>query len=105
MDFGYDARTEELRGQLLAFMDSHVYPAERVFAQQVAEAEAAGDIWQRPAVIDEVKAQARSQGLWNLFLTVRRHKDQIAEIAEKHGGGLSAVIIFSVSLFSSDKPE
>ncbi len=89
MDFGYDARTEELRDKLSAFMDSHVYPAERVFAEQVAQAEAAGDIWQRPAVIDELKAQARGQGLWNLFLTVRRHKDQIGEIAEKYGGGLT----------------
>ncbi len=89
MDFGYDARTEELRDTLFAFMDSHVYPAERVFAEQVAQAEAARDIWQRPAVIDELKAQARGQGLWNLFLTVRRHKDQIGEIAEKYGGGLT----------------
>ena len=89
MDFGYDARTEELRDKLLAFMDSHVYPAERVFADQVAAAEAAGDIWQRPAVIDELKAEARSQGLWNLFLTVRTHKDQIGELAEKYGAGLT----------------
>ena len=94
MDFGYDPRTEELRDKLLAFMDSHVYPAERVFAEQVARAEAAGDIWQRPAVIDELKAQARSQGLWNLFLTVRKrgdgnHGEQIGEIADKHGAGLT----------------
>ena len=89
MDFGYDARTEELRGTLHAFMDSHVYPAERVFANQVAEAEAAGKIWQRPAVIDDLKAEARRQGLWNLFLTVRQHKDQIGEIAAKHGAGLT----------------
>jgi acyl-CoA dehydrogenase len=89
VDFGYDARTEELRDKLLAFMDSHVYPAERVFAEQVAKAEAAGTIWQRPPVIDELKAQARRQGLWNLFLTVRKHKDQIGEIAAKHGAGLT----------------
>jgi acyl-CoA dehydrogenase len=89
VDFGYDARTEELRDKLLAFMESHVYPAEPTFAQQVSEAEASGDIWQRPAVIDELKAEARRQGLWNLFLTVRTHKDQIAAIAEKHGAGLT----------------
>jgi acyl-CoA dehydrogenase len=89
VDFGYDARTEELRDKLLAFMDSHVYPAERVFADQVAAAEAAGQIWQRPAVIDELKAAARSQGMWNLFLTVRTHKDQIGELAEKYGAGLT----------------
>ena len=68
MDFAYDDRTEQLSAQLQAFMDEHVYPAEKVFAAQVAEAEAAGRIWQRPAVIDELKAEARRQGLWNLFL-------------------------------------
>ncbi len=68
MDFAYDARTQQLRDQLLAFMDSHVYPAEQVFAEQVAEAAAAGRIWERPPVIDELKAEARSRGLWNLFL-------------------------------------
>ena len=31
MDFAFDDRTEELRGELLAFMDEHVYPAEPEF--------------------------------------------------------------------------
>jgi len=69
MEFGYDQRTEELRERLLAFMDSHVYPAEKVFAEQAAEAVAAGRRWERPPVIDELKAEARTRGLWNLFLT------------------------------------
>jgi acyl-CoA dehydrogenase len=96
VEFGYDARTEELRGKLLAFMDSHVYPAESVFAAQVAEAAASGDIWRRPAVIDELKTAARGQGLWNLFLTVRHAvpqtpngEDQAGQIAAKYGAGLT----------------
>ncbi len=36
MDFAFDARTEELRAELLDFMDEHVYPAEPVFDEQVA---------------------------------------------------------------------
>lgn len=28
MDFAFDARTEELRERLLAFMEEYVYPAE-----------------------------------------------------------------------------
>jgi acyl-CoA dehydrogenase len=72
MDFAFDARTEELRDKLLAFMDEHVYPAEPVFAAQVAELAADGQIWTRPPVIEELKSQARSQGLWNLFLTHRQ---------------------------------
>jgi acyl-CoA dehydrogenase len=46
-------------------MDSCVYPSEPVFAEQC---EQLGDSWERPAVIDELKVEARSRGLWNLFL-------------------------------------
>jgi acyl-CoA dehydrogenase len=69
MDFAYDERTEQLRERLLLFMDTHVYPAEKVFTEEVAEAAAAGRAWERPPIIDELKAEARSRGLWNLFLT------------------------------------
>jgi acyl-CoA dehydrogenase len=68
MDFAYDARTEELRGQLQAFIDEHIIPAEKVFEEQAAELAARGRGWERPAVMDELKAEARRQGLWNLFL-------------------------------------
>lgn len=65
MDFAFDARTEELRKRLLDFMAEHIYPAEPVFAQQVA---ASAGSWERPPVIEELKAKARELGLWNLFL-------------------------------------
>ncbi len=68
MDFGYDARTEEFRKRLQAFMDERVYPAEPVFAAQARANAQAGQPWQRPAVVAELKADARERGLWNLFL-------------------------------------
>ncbi len=68
MDFLYDDRTQELAQRLLDFMDSHVYPAEPVFAAQAAEAARAGDPWHRPPVVAELKTEARKRGLWNLFL-------------------------------------
>jgi acyl-CoA dehydrogenase len=65
MDFAFDQRTEELRAELLAFMDDEIYPAEPVFAEQVAKLD---DPWAKPAVIEDLKARARERGLWNLFL-------------------------------------
>lgn len=64
MDFAYDARTEELRERLLAFMDEFVYPAEPVFERQLHE----GEPWTIPPVIEDLKREARSRGLWNFFL-------------------------------------
>jgi acyl-CoA dehydrogenase len=65
MDFGFDARTQELHEALTDFMAECVYPAEPVFAAQVA---AADNPWDRPPIVDELKQEARRRGLWNLFL-------------------------------------
>ena len=65
MDFALSPRAAGLQEQLLAFMDSHVYPAEPVYAQQMTES---GDPSFHPPIIEELKTEARSRGLWNLFL-------------------------------------
>lgn len=64
MNFAYSPKVQELRERVQAFMDAHVYPAEKVFYQQVAE----GDRWQPTAIVEELKAKAKAEGLWNLFL-------------------------------------
>ena len=68
MDFAYDDRTQEWRERLLAFMGEHIFPAEPVFAEQAQAVARSGDPWRRPPVIEELKAEARRRGLWNLFL-------------------------------------
>ncbi|MFF3896710.1 acyl-CoA dehydrogenase family protein [Streptomyces sp. NPDC001812] len=65
MDFAFDARTEELRARLLAFMDEYVYPAEQVAHEQRA---GLASPWDTVPVVEDLKAEARRQGLWNLFL-------------------------------------
>jgi acyl-CoA dehydrogenase len=64
MDFEHSEKVETLRKRLTAFMDEHVHPNEAVFEQQVAE----GDRWQPVQLIEDLKREAREQGLWNLFL-------------------------------------
>ncbi|AXK34036.1 acyl-CoA dehydrogenase [Streptomyces armeniacus] len=70
MDFAFDARTEELRRQLLTFMEEHIRPAEAIAAEQRAALESP---WDTPPVVDELKAEARKHGLWNLFLPDRTY--------------------------------
>src|SRR6201988_4926496 len=67
MDFAFDARTEELRASLLEFMADWVYPAEPVFRAELAALENRW-AWTSVPVLGELRAQARSRGLWNLFL-------------------------------------
>ncbi len=64
MDFAFSAKTATLLEKLGAFMERHIYPNEaRYFA-----ALDAGDRWEPPALMEELKAKARDAGLWNLFL-------------------------------------
>ena len=65
MDFSLTPRAQDLKERLLAFMDERIYPAEAVYEEQMREA---GDPEFNPPVIEELKAEARSRGLWNLFL-------------------------------------
>ena len=64
MDFEYSAKTKGLQARLSAFMDAHVYPNEQRFGEEVDQ----GDRWQPIPLIEELKARARAEGLWNLFL-------------------------------------
>src|SRR5437763_5324041 len=50
-------------------MDSHVYPNEAVSSEQVRES---GDPYFQPPVMEEMKREAQSRGLWNLFLPDER---------------------------------
>ncbi|GAS89223.1 acyl-CoA dehydrogenase family protein [Mycolicibacterium brisbanense] len=62
--FEVTERARQYQSQLLEFMDSHVYPAEAVYDEQMR---AAGDPHFHPPVLEELKAEARRRGLWNLF--------------------------------------
>src|SRR6476646_4845241 len=68
VDFEPSARAVEYLGRLQDFMDSHVYPAEPVYARQRRALTAAGRPHDLPAVVEELKERARACGLWNLFL-------------------------------------
>ncbi len=67
MDFALDAKTEELRQALGEFMDSHVYPAEAIFHEQLAQLTDRW-AWDSVPVLAQLRTEARKRGLWNLFL-------------------------------------
>lgn len=91
MDFAYSEKVEDFRGRLFDFMDTHVYPAEPVYTAQM---EAAGDPNHFPQVIDDLKQEARSRGLWNLFLP-----------DSEHGAGLSVLEYAPLAEITGRSPE
>ncbi len=63
MNFEPSAKTMELQQRLQSFMDAHVYPNEKRFEEEVAR-----ERWKPARIVEELKAKARGEGLWNLFL-------------------------------------
>ena len=65
MLFPISDRAQEVSRRVAEFMDAHVYAAEPVYAQQL---DSGASRWTIPPVIDELKAKAKADGLWNMFL-------------------------------------
>jgi acyl-CoA dehydrogenase len=64
MDFELTDRCKEFQERLWAFMNERVLPAEELYEQQLAEA---GNPHAQPPIMEELKEEAHSRGLWNLF--------------------------------------
>ncbi len=76
MNFEHSGKVKELQARLTAFMEQHVYPAEKQFAAEMEAARRAGNPWQPAPVMEQLKDKARAADLWNLFLPAH----------EGHGG-------------------
>ena len=68
MDFEHSPSAREHLARLGDITAEHVYPAEPVYAAQRRELAAAGRPHDLPPVVEDLKREARSRGLWNLFL-------------------------------------
>jgi len=65
MNFEYSEKTQQLREQLLRFFDAHIYPNEKAVSEWVYNPENA---WKNWPGLENLKEEARKEGLWNLFL-------------------------------------
>jgi acyl-CoA dehydrogenase len=70
VDFEHSPRSIELQEKLLAFMDEHIYPNERAYAEQLMGQD---DVHAMPPIMATLKKEAKERGLWNLFLPDNEH--------------------------------
>ena len=59
MDFDYSPKTKELQARLIQFMDDHIYPAEKAYAEEMAAKTAAGRRWTPLQTIENLKPKAQ----------------------------------------------
>lgn len=107
MDFEHSARTQDLLERLIAFQEEEIAPREEPYhREQLART----DPWVVAPVIEELKAKARSTGLWNLFLPdedlgAGLSNVEYAPLAERMGRSLIASEVFNCNAPDSGNME
>ncbi len=102
MEFAYSEKVNELRSQLLAFMDRYIYPNEKVPHQQ---AEASGDLHHHSELVDELKIKARAEGLWNLFLPDKEHGAGLTNLEYAPLAEIMGRVAWSSEVFNCAAPD
>jgi acyl-CoA dehydrogenase len=99
MIFDYSEHTRHLLNRVERFMDEYVYPNEQTYQEQLRST---GELWYEPPILEELKAKAKQQGLWNLFLPESKvgaglSNLEYAPLAEAMGKVLWASEVFNCS--------
>ncbi|MGI9274072.1 MAG: acyl-CoA dehydrogenase family protein [Endozoicomonas sp.] len=63
MDFEYTDKVKGLIEQVRGFINEHILPNEQLIHDQIEK-----NRWQTPPMVEELKARAKAEGLWNFFL-------------------------------------
>ncbi len=109
MDFQHSERSRKLAAEVETFVRDRVIPAEATYEEQLAHTDDWRQ-WRIPPVIEELKAEAKSQGLWNLFLPDEQHgagldNRDYAPIAEITGRSPIAPEVFNCNAPDSGNAE
>ena len=104
--YEFSSKSLELQAKLSAFMDEHIYPNEKVYAQQL---HSAPNRFAPVPLMDELKEKAKSAGLWNLFVP-----EEYAQYCD-HGGlsnfdyaplaEMMGRVIWSPEVFNCNAPD
>lgn len=95
-------KAEELREQLLQFMDEYVYPNEAVYEQQLNEGESR---WVVPPIIEELKERAKAQNLWNLFTDHEEYGQGLSNYEYAHLCEVMGRSLIAPEIFNCNAPD
>lgn len=95
-------KAERLQEELLQFMDDYVYPAEKEVEKFLEEAE---DRWTIPPIIEELKAKAKQQGLWNLFYPDEIYGKGLTNYEYSHLCEIMGRSLIAPEIFNCNPPD
>jgi alkylation response protein AidB-like acyl-CoA dehydrogenase len=105
MNFDYTPKMKDWIRRVSDFMDKNIYPAEKVYEAQMTEARAKGNPWIVVPVVEELKAKAKAQGLWNLFLNESPHGAGLTNLEYAPLAELMGRVGFASEVFNCSAPD
>src|SRR5215831_10063187 len=99
MDFEHSPRAQKYIEAVDRFIRERVLPSEPIYESQLAHSTDYRQ-WRIPPVMEELKREAKAQGLWNLFLPDSEHgagldNRDYAAVAELTGRSFIAPEVFN----------
>ena len=102
MDFAFSERANELRKRVSDFMDRFIYPNEQTYHDQIA---ASGNPHHHAEIVDELKAKAKTEGLWNLFLPDKEYGAGLTNLEYAPLSELMGRVDWSSEVFNCSAPD
>jgi len=102
MDFAYSPKMLDLQAKLRAFMEGLILPNNERWHREVEEGAYPLDL------IDELKAAAKTQGLWNLFLPALREHEPGTRLTNLEYAPLAEImgrVPWSAEVFNCNAPD
>jgi acyl-CoA dehydrogenase len=101
MDFQHSERAQKVMAQVQRFLDERILPNEQTYLDQLVGTDD-WRAWKIPPIMEELKAEAKDLGLWNLFLPDEQYgagldNRDYAPIAEITGRSFIAPEVFNCS--------
>lgn len=96
------SKARQLRTQLIEFMETHIYPNERVFEEELNRQE---NRWVIPPLIEELKEKAKAQGLWNLFIPDEVYGKGLSNYEYAHLCEIMGRSLLAPEIFNCNAPD
>lgn len=101
MEFEFSDKVKNLQERVSRFMENHVYPIEHDYPKFFEQAE---NRWTTPPKMQELKAKAREQGLWNLFLA-KNHGGELTNLEYAPLAEIMGRIWWAPEIFNCNAPD
>ena len=102
MDFAYSDKVNDLRARMNDFMERYIIPNERTYREQIA---ASGNPFHHAEIVDELKARARAEGLWNLFLPDNEYGAGLTNLEYAPLAEITGRVHWAPEVFNCNAPD